>query len=352
MTSPFAIPTLRSARLTLRAFCARDLPAYAALLGDPDVARFLGTGQARNEAESWEAMARALGHWALRGYGLFALEHAGDCIGHAGILHPPSWPQPELAYAVAPAAQGRGLATEAASAVRAWARSALGISDLVSFIRASNAASIAVARKLGARHEGEVPLLGAPAQVWRHGSLSALPPPIDASTVIHVPVLETPRLRLRRFVFADHAELCVIHADPAVMRYLGDGQPRDGALTWSQMAMWTGSFGLHAGGYWAITRRSDGALLGRCGINAQPAWPEPELAYTLARAHWGQGLAREAAASVRDWAWQEMAPSSLVSFVKIGNQASGRVATKLGARLTGTLVFEGKPTERWEYPRP
>jgi len=42
----------------------------------------------------------------------------------------------------------------------------------------------------------------------------------------------------------------------------------------------------------------------------------------------------------------------LVSLVKLGNVASGRVAAKLGARLTGTLTFEGKPTERWEYPRP
>jgi RimJ/RimL family protein N-acetyltransferase len=41
-----------------------------------------------------------------------------------------------------------------------------------------------------------------------------------------------------------------------------------------------------------------------------------------------------------------------VSLVKVGNTASARVAAQLGARLTGTLAFEGKPTERWEYPRP
>jgi len=255
--SRFTIPTLRTARITLRAFRASDLPAYASMLADPAVARFLGTGQPRSAAESWEAMARALGQWALRGYGLFALEHQGGCVGHAGILHPPSWPHPELAFAVAPAAQGSGLATEAASEARAWAGAALGMRDLVSFIRPSNAASIAVARKLGAAQAPDIELLGIQAQVWRH-----VPPPparatIETPTTIEVPELETPRLRLRRFEFADYAKLCEIHADAETMRHLGDGKPRDPALTWSQMAMWTGAHALQRGGWFAITRRSE-----------------------------------------------------------------------------------------------
>ncbi len=316
LMSAFTIPTLRSARLTLRAFRASDLPAYAAMLGDPAVARVLGIDPPRSQAETWEAMARALGQWALRGYGLFALEHLGTCVGHVGILHPPSSSQPEFAQAIAAAARGRGLEDEAASAVRAWAGLALGTTELI-----------------GSPSSPDAPTVGAP-------------------TVIDVKMLETPRLRLRRFQFDDYAALCAIHGDSEVMRYLGDGKPRDAALTWAQMCMWTGAHALQRGGYFAITSRSDGALLGRCGINAQPGWPEPELAYTLARANWGQGIALEAAAAVRDWAWRVLEPSTLVSFVKIGNVASGRVAAKLGARLTGTLIFEGKPTERWEYPRP
>ena len=105
--SGFEIPTLRGPRLVLRAFRADDMPAYAAMLGDPAVAQFLGVGKPRDPAESWEAAARALGQWAMRGYGLFAVEHDGALVGHAGLLFPPAWPHVELAYAIAPAAQRR-----------------------------------------------------------------------------------------------------------------------------------------------------------------------------------------------------------------------------------------------------
>lgn len=348
---PIAIPTLRTRQLTLRAFRPDDLARHAAMLGDPAVVRFLGNGTPRSEAESWEVMARAIGQWALRGYGLFALEHAGRFAGHAGILHPPSWPAPELAYAIAPDLQRRGLAGEACGAVRAWAATQ-GLADLVSYIRPANVASIAVARKLGARYERDIALLGTAAQVWRHGPPPAESPALAAPAVVDVPVLETSRLILRRFQLADYDALCAIHADAETMRYLGDGKPRDPALTFAQMSLWTGAHALGRGGWFAITRRADGAVIGRCGVNAQPAWPEPELAYTIARPHWRQGFAPEAAEAVRDWAWRSLATPTLVSLVKVGNTASARVAAQLGARLTGTLRFEGKPTERWEYPRP
>ena len=79
------------------------------VLGQADFGRLtlLGTGKPRDAAESWEAMARALGQWAMRGHGLFAVEHAGVLVGHAGVLSPPAWPCPEIAYAIAPAAQRR-----------------------------------------------------------------------------------------------------------------------------------------------------------------------------------------------------------------------------------------------------
>lgn len=350
--SGFDIPTLRSQRLVLRAFRADDMPGYAAMLGDPAVAQFLGAGKPRDPAESWEAAARALGQWAMRGYGLFAVEHDGALIGHAGLLFPPAWPHVELAYAIAPAAQRRGFATEAAQAVRAWAASALGLRDLVSFIRPANTPSIAVARGLGAHLEREIEIMGIAAQVWRHGPPPADPPASGAPARVTIPVLETPRLILRGFRGSDFDPVCAIHADAQTMLHLGDGKPRDPALTWAQLCMWTGAHGLRRGGWFAITRREDGAVIGRCGVNAQPSWPEPELAYTLGRAHWGQGLAAEAAAAVRDWAWRDAGVGSLCSLVKVGNTASARVAAKLGARMTGTLAFEGKPTERWEYPDP
>jgi RimJ/RimL family protein N-acetyltransferase len=351
--STIAIPTLRTARLTLPAFREADLAEYAAMLGDPAMVRFLGDGKPRTVAATWAAMARALGQWGLRGYGLFAVVAPdGRLAGHAGILHPHVWPEPELAYAIAPAFQGLGFATEACQAVRAWAWHARGIGSLVSFIRPANAASIAVVRKLGAHLEATLELVGAPALRFRHGAPPGEMPAFAAPTLIETPALHTPRLRLRAFTAGDFAPLSAIHADAEVMRYLGDGKPRDPAATWANMALWLGGWGMRGDGYLAVTDAATGALLGRAGVLDIYDWPEPEIGYTLRRESWGQGLAVEAAGAIRDWAWAALRPASLVSFVKLGNAASANVARKLGARMTGVITLEDRPTERWEYQRP
>lgn len=69
----FDIPTLRTDRLILRAFRPDDLDAYASMQADPEVMRYLGTGVTRTRAESWDAIARMLGQWALRGTGQWVI---------------------------------------------------------------------------------------------------------------------------------------------------------------------------------------------------------------------------------------------------------------------------------------
>lgn len=166
----FAIPTLRTPRLTLRALAAADLDAFAAMQADPEVMRHLGNGGTRTREETWDGMARMLGQWPLRGYGMFALEETatGRFAGRAGILHPYSWPEPELAYGLDRPFWGQGLATEAARALLGWAFGPLGLSRLISYVRPANAGSVAVLRKLGATREAELELLGGPAQLWVH----------------------------------------------------------------------------------------------------------------------------------------------------------------------------------------
>jgi RimJ/RimL family protein N-acetyltransferase len=161
MATTFEIPTLRTPRLALRAFRAADIDAWAAMEADPEVRRYRGNNlRTRNEA--WAAMEASLGQWALRGYGMFVLEYAADgrFAGHAGVLHPAEWPEPEIAYALARDFWGQGLATEAAAAARDWAFARHGFARLASFILPGNAQSIRVAEKLGAVREGMVALRG------------------------------------------------------------------------------------------------------------------------------------------------------------------------------------------------
>src|SRR3954469_3641859 len=66
--------TLQTQRLRLRPFRNEDLDAYAAICGDPEVMRYLGTGVTLNRQDTWRAMAGILGHWQVLGYGMFAME--------------------------------------------------------------------------------------------------------------------------------------------------------------------------------------------------------------------------------------------------------------------------------------
>jgi RimJ/RimL family protein N-acetyltransferase len=169
MSTKFEIPTLHTARLLLRAFRAADIDAWAAMEADPEVRRYRGNDP-RSRAQAWVVMETSIGQWALRGYGVFAVERVADgCfVGIAGILHPADWPEPELSYSLAQAAWGNGFASEAAAAARDWAFHHHGFARLASFILPENTRSVRVAQKLGATRDGSVKLRGFEAEWWVH----------------------------------------------------------------------------------------------------------------------------------------------------------------------------------------
>jgi RimJ/RimL family protein N-acetyltransferase len=166
-----SIPTLLTPRLILRALQADDLDAFAAMHANPEVMRTLGTGVTRSRAETWDGMARMLGQWALRGYGMFAVVESGSgrFIGRAGILHPYEWEEPELAYGFDQPYWGRGYATEAATILHRWAFLPMTMPSLVSYVLPGNQRSRRVLEKLGATNTGPVMLFGTTeAECWRH----------------------------------------------------------------------------------------------------------------------------------------------------------------------------------------
>jgi RimJ/RimL family protein N-acetyltransferase len=163
------IPKLTTNRLVLRAFRASDWDAYAAMNADPAVREWLG-GNLLSREQSWAQMESFLGQWALRGYGVFAVESEGRLAGRAGILHPADWPEPELAWTLATPFWGRGLGTEAAAEVRRWTFARFARNRLVSYIVPENTRSRRVAEKLGAVQQGRVALRGFAADVWVHSA--------------------------------------------------------------------------------------------------------------------------------------------------------------------------------------
>ena len=143
------IPELRTERLLLRGFENEDLDAWAAILADPETARYVGGVVDR--AEAWSRMARYHGHWVLRGYGQWAvvLRSTGEFIGRAGLWFPEGWPELEVGWTLARSHWGDGYATEAGRASVEWGRRELGLDRIASVINVGNERSIAVARRLG-----------------------------------------------------------------------------------------------------------------------------------------------------------------------------------------------------------
>lgn len=151
---------LDTARLRLRQFRESDLDAYHTFCSDEEVMRFLGPTLNRHDA--WRSMATVLGHWQLRGYGLWAVEEkaSGALVGRIGCWKPEGWPELEIGWTLARAFWGRGYATEAAAASRDFAFRELGATHVISLIDRRNLASIRVAERIGETFEREVKVNG------------------------------------------------------------------------------------------------------------------------------------------------------------------------------------------------
>jgi RimJ/RimL family protein N-acetyltransferase len=164
------VPRLETARLILRGFTPADVEPYVRMLADPEVARFLGDGQPLHRVDAWRQLAMLIGHWELRGFGLWAVEEraSGRLIGRIGCHEPEGWPGFELGYALARDAWGQGYAREGAAAALAFARRELGRDAIISLIRPANSASIAVAEHFGARCTGSVEFFGAPTDIYTY----------------------------------------------------------------------------------------------------------------------------------------------------------------------------------------
>jgi ribosomal-protein-alanine N-acetyltransferase len=189
--------------------------------------------------------------------------------------------------------------------------------------------------------------------------------------------IESERLLLRRIVQGDLEFFARIHADPDVARYLGHGRPRSfqESLAWLQAIFST--YEAFALGPLAVLRKSDGALIGRCGlsdvaIETQPtaaalprAWYvraqapadtklvfERELGYTFDRSSWGNGYATEAAYCIFDYACNILRLPRVISLIHAGNVRSLRVAQKFGLQREDTVDLMSLAYHRYAWPIP
>lgn len=166
------IPVLTTERLTLRAPSLLGMDSFLTFMRS-DRAKFVGQNADLAPFQAWAAVSNMIGHWTLRGYGLWMIHDrtTDEVIGHCGLLHWYDWPEAELAYCLYDARhEGHGNITEAARAALPYAANTFGMDRVCSYIAPENSASLSVANRLGATFEQNIDLRGEPAGVYRHTS--------------------------------------------------------------------------------------------------------------------------------------------------------------------------------------
>lgn len=170
----FEIPELETERLILRAPALTDFEADVEFYASE---RSKGVGGPMEPEMVWRNLAARIGHWALRGYGFWALDEkaTGAYCGRVGLWFPDGWPEPEVGWTLMGGAEGRGIAYEAAVRARTYAYEVLGWTTAISLIAPDNERSKALARRLGATLDSiyEHPRFG-PTEIYRHPAPEAL----------------------------------------------------------------------------------------------------------------------------------------------------------------------------------
>jgi RimJ/RimL family protein N-acetyltransferase len=162
-----AAPRVATERLTLRPYRPDDWERFAAFY-ESDAARYVGGPLPRER--TWNGFLGDVGAWELFGFGYWAVEEtaSGAYVGTVGLSHPPHFPEREIGWVVYPEFQRRGFATEAALAARRFAYGRVGWTDAVSYIDRDNAASIALARRLGCAEDPAAARFDPVDLVFRH----------------------------------------------------------------------------------------------------------------------------------------------------------------------------------------
>lgn len=156
------IPTLETERLILRAFKEEDTEGYHQCCSDPEVMQYLGNGVTLSLEETWRRIAFFLGHWHLRGYGMWDVESKADGVflGRIGFHQPLNWPGLEIGWLIRKEDWDKGYATEGAQMILDYGRDVLKLRNIISIVQPLNIPSLKVSEKIGGLGTQEIILHG------------------------------------------------------------------------------------------------------------------------------------------------------------------------------------------------
>lgn len=160
-----------------------------------------------------------------------------------------------------------------------------------------------------------------------------MPPP-------HFDCIDAARIALRRFSDADLAAFVAYRADPEVARYQSWSdydEPRGRALIEDMRSLQPGEPGRWF--QFAIELKETGALVGDCALKVDAQDPrQAEIGFTLAPAHQGRGLGREAVRALLDHAFPAFGLHRVVATTDALNAPAAALLERLGFRREGHFI--------------
>ena len=171
-----------------------------------------------------------------------------------------------------------------------------------------------------------------------------------------VPVIETPRLRLRAYRREDFADCAAMWADPLVTRYVG-GKPLSEEDTWMRMLRCVGHWAWQGFGYWIVEEKATGKFAGEMGFSdwkreIQPSLRGvPELGWVFAARVHGMGYATEAVRAAITWGEantrsDQPALGKTVCLIHPDHARSIRVAEKCGFKEILRTTYKDEPDRK------
>jgi RimJ/RimL family protein N-acetyltransferase len=146
--------------------------------------------------------------------------------------------------------------------------------------------------------------------------------------------VDTARLRLRQWRESDREPFAALNADPAVMEFFLSPLSRESSD--ASIDAWQSQLASRGWSNWALELKASGELLGFTGLSIPrrvlPFSPCVEVGWRLARKHWGQGYATEAARAALEVGFARLDLREIVSFTTVGNVRSRAVMERIGMR--------------------
>lgn len=168
-----------------------------------------------------------------------------------------------------------------------------------------------------------------------------------------IPQIETERLILRGHQTSDFESLAGMWAHPIVVQHI-TGVPSTESQSWVRLLNYTGHWAHMGFGYWAVVEKSSGQYIGDVGLadfkrDIQPSMKGlHEMGWILSPHVHGKGYAVEAVQAVIAWGKSNLKTDRFVCIIAPKNEASIRLAQKVGFQEITRTTFMGGPTVMYE----